>query len=332
MEKEIRQRLKWVQLYKETNDAGLVCRRCGISRPTLRKWSRRFEENGIEGLRDHSKRPHSSPNKKVGNEEESLILALRKKRNLGARRIQNELHREHNISLSLATIHKVLSRNNVKPIKRPRKKKNEFIRYQKAIPGERVQMDTTKIAPGIYQFTAVDDCSRFRVLGVYKRPTAANTLDFIDRAVEEMPFPIQRIQTDRGREFFAIKVQERLMDYGIKFRPNKPGSPHLNGKVERSQRTDKEEFYATVSLKLEELEEKIHEWQHYYNWQRAHGSLKGKTPMEKVCVLLDKTPLTEEVLEKYDRSRERIQEANYQNDLALRKIQASRESCGYVGK
>ena len=48
-----------------------------------------------------------------------------------------------------------------------------------------------------------------------------------------MPFPIQRFQTDRGREFFAVKVQERLKEYGIKFRPNKPASPHLNGKVER---------------------------------------------------------------------------------------------------
>ncbi|EKI30016.1 integrase core domain protein, partial [Escherichia coli ARS4.2123] len=51
-----------------------------------------------------------------------------------------------------------------------------------------------------------------------------------------MPFPIQRSQTDRGREFFAVKVQERLKEYGIKFRPNKPASPHLNGKVERSQK------------------------------------------------------------------------------------------------
>jgi hypothetical protein len=38
------------------------------------------------------------------------------------------------------------------------------------------------------------------------------------------------------------------MEYGIKFRPLKPASPHFNGKAERSQRTDLEEFYATVDL------------------------------------------------------------------------------------
>ena len=332
MDREIKQRLQWVTLYQETNNAGLVCRRCGVSRPTLRKWYKRYQESGIDGLKEQSRRPHSSPNAKVNDHKEKLILSLRKQRNLGARRIQNELDREHNLSLSLATIHKVLTRNNVKPIKRLKRKKSDYIRYSRPIPGERVQMDTTKIVPGIYQFTAVDDCSRWRVLNVYERATAANTVDFIEQVVEEMPFPIQRVQTDRGREFFAEKAQKKFMEYGIKFRPNKPGSPHLNGKVERSQRTDKEEFYPTVNLDLEELKERISEWQHYYNWHRSHGSLKGKTPSEVVSILSDKTPLTEEALQDYDPSRERIQDADYQKDLILKRLFEQRHSHGYVDK
>ena len=51
MDREIRQRLGWVKLYEETGNAGLVCRRCGISRPTLRKWWRRYQEAGEDGLR-----------------------------------------------------------------------------------------------------------------------------------------------------------------------------------------------------------------------------------------------------------------------------------------
>ena len=235
MNTEIKQRLRWVELYLEVQDAGLVCRRCGISRPTLRKWVKRYEQDGLKGLQNQSKRPHNSPATKVGKPEEKWILDLRKRRKLGARRIQNELFREHDCSLSLATIHKVLTRHQVKPL-RPHRKKKDYIRYQRPIPGDRVQIDTCKIAPGIYQYTAVDDCSRYRVLAVFSRRTAANTLLFLEQVVEDMPVPIQRIQTDRGREFFAVKVQEKMMEYGIKFRPNKPGSPHLNGKVERSQR------------------------------------------------------------------------------------------------
>ena len=50
MNKEIQQRLGWIKLFEDTNDAGLVCRRCGISRPTLRKWWKRYSEQGIDGL------------------------------------------------------------------------------------------------------------------------------------------------------------------------------------------------------------------------------------------------------------------------------------------
>ena len=137
-----------------------------------------------------------------------------------------------------------------------------------------------------------------------------------------MPFPIQRVQTDRGREFFAVKVQEKLMEYGIKFRPNRPAAPHLNGKVERSQRTDKEEFYATTDLSdFKKLEEELGLWQHHYNWFRSHGSLKGKTPIEIVSERLAKTPLSQEVADDYEPEAERIQEANYQMDLQLRELQ-----------
>jgi transposase InsO family protein len=110
---------------------------------------------------------------------------------------------------------------------------------------------------GYNQYTAVDDCTRYRVLGLYKRRTAANTLLFLWKLLEEMPFPIQRIQTDRGTEFFATKVQERLMTYSVKFRLVKPGSPHVNGKVERSQKTDFDKFYATVDLNSSDLEDRL---------------------------------------------------------------------------
>jgi len=200
MNREIQQRLVWVKLYEETKNAGYICRRCGISRPTLRKWWHRYSENGTDSLVSQSRRPLHSPNTKIIDEIEALILAYRSSRNLGARRIQSELKCLNSISLSLATIHKVLHRNQVKPIRKYRKKK-DFIRYERPIPGDRVQMDTCKIAPGLFQYTSVDDCTRYRVLRLYNRRTAANTLNFIEAVIEEMPFPIQRFQTDRGTEF-----------------------------------------------------------------------------------------------------------------------------------
>jgi transposase InsO family protein len=184
-------------------------------------------------------------------------------------------------------------------------------------------MDTIKIGPGLFQYTAIDDCTRYRVLGVYPRRTAAHTLKFLDRVIEEMPFPIQRIQTDRGREFFAIRVQKRLMEFGIKFRPVKPGSPHLNGKVERSQKTDLDEFYETVDLKSSGLEMQLAEWQHHYNWERGHGALGGKTPMDRFFELIHETPFWDQAHQGYDPSSERIQDPNYSLDLRLRRLKRS---------
>lgn len=322
MDREIQQRLGWVELYSECNDAGLVCRRCGISRPTLRKWWRRYQDSGIEGLSSQSRRPHSSPAKKVGASEEKHILSLRRSRNLGARRIQTELLRQHEISLSLATIHKVLKRNSAPAVVKLRRKK-DYKRYERPIPGDRVQMDTTKIAPGLIQYTSVDDCTRYRVLRLYSRRTAANTLDFIDCVLEEMPFPVQRIQTDRGREFLATKVQKQLMDYKIKLRPNKPGAPHLNGKVERSQKTDKAEFYATVDLSAQDLPDQLALWQHYYNWERPHSAHGGKLPMDRYFELSEETPFSDKVHQLYEPAKERIQDANYKVDLELARLKRS---------
>lgn len=194
------------------------------------------------------------------------------------------------------------------------------IRYSRPTLGDRVQMDVCKIALGIYQYTAIDDCTPYKVLRLFRRRTANNTIAFFDAVIEDMPFAIQRIQTDRGREFFATKFQERLLEWGIKFRLIKPASPHLNGKVERSQRTDLDESYSTVDIKDPLLPDLLAEWQHYYNLDRPHSSLDGKTPTERLTELSDDALLWEEVSAKFNPSKERLQEQNYRAELALRKL------------
>jgi transposase-like protein len=114
MDNEIRKRLRWVQLFEKLGNAGVACLKCGISRPTLRKWRRRYQERGLAGLQEESGRPKTSPNRKIPPEHLPLITELRK-RKLGHRRIQNELVRLHNLSFSTATIPKALERLN-KPL------------------------------------------------------------------------------------------------------------------------------------------------------------------------------------------------------------------------
>ena len=302
MDDDVKQRLKWVKLYEETHDAGLVCGRCGISRPTLRKWLRRYTAEGEAGLHAYSRRPKRSPNRKVTAQIEQQVLELRQRLNVGVRRLQNELWREYGLRLGLETIHKILRKHEVPPLQQPQRSR-AVKRYQKAIPGERVQMDTCKVRPGVYLYTAIDDCSRYLVVGVYARRSAKNTIHFItERVLEEMHFPIQRFQTDNGTEFTAYPVQDLLAAYAIKFRPIRPRTPHLNGKVERAQRTVLTEFFATLDgsvQALSQIDDALAVWQHDYNWFRIHGSL-GRPPQDKLHELSAQTPFWDQVIANYD--------------------------------
>ena len=307
---DARTRLGWIRLYEEVGNAGVVCRRCGIARPTLRKWWRRYQVEGVAGLEARSHRPHHSPGRKVFAEEEELILRLRRERRLGIKMLRNELARRHGLKLALDTIHKVLVRHGENQLRRPRLKRKGTRRYSRPVPGDRVQMDTCKIRPGLYQYTAIDDCSRWQVVGLYPRRTAANTRDFLKHVLQEMPFPVQRVQTDRGGEFFAYGVQDNLREQHIKFRPNRPRAPYLNGKVERVQRTALEEFWPTVDPKDPDLAAQLEQWRSFYNHHRPHSALGGSTPAERITELTATIPSLEAIHAAYDPSRESIRRQN----------------------
>ncbi|MEM6446234.1 MAG: IS481 family transposase [Cyanobacteria bacterium P01_D01_bin.123] len=276
MEVQVRMRLGWVKHYQHSDNMSLTSRRCGISRRTLSTWLKRYQQQGFSGLLDQSRRPHRCPPTKVTDQVRQSIQALRERR-LGPRRIQSELERHHQVHLSTSTIHTVLRTSSCALLKTTRQAHKKHKRYQKEIPGERVQMDVYKIAPKLYQLTAIDDCTRLKVLRLYPNHTAASTLDFLTQVQAELPFPIQRLQTDRGKEFMAYSVPRRLMELHIKFRLKKMRSPHLNGKVERTQRTDWEEFYSLTDLKSPSLPEQLSQWQSYYNREHQHSSI-GQSP------------------------------------------------------
>ncbi len=318
---DARTRLGWIELYRTLGNAGVVCRRCGISRPTLRKWWRRYQVLGIAGLEEESRRPRHSPARKVFDREEELTLQPCRERSLGIKQLRIELIREHAITLALDTIHKVLVRHGESRLKRGWVRPKVPKRYSRPIPGDRVQVDVCKVGPSIYQYTAVDDCSRFMVVGIYTRRTTRNTVHFLDRVLEEMPFPVQRIQTDRGQEFFAYLVQDQLHAWHVKFRPIRPRSTHLNGKVERAQRTTLEEFWSTVDLAIDDLQDRLDEWQHFSNWQRPHGALGGRSPIDGVGELLPQTPLTEAVWDAYDPAREPIRTQDRRWDATAARMQ-----------
>jgi transposase InsO family protein len=291
----------------------------------LRKWWRRYLAAGEAGLLSHSRRPLSSPTLKLTDDVRHDILALRSQRKLGPKALQAAVLRERGLHLSTASIWKVLNEHAAPPLSSAWRKPGRHVhRYERPVPGERVQMDTMKVAPGIIQFTAVDDCTRWRVLGVYERRTATNAAHFLEeRVLEEMPFPVQRVQTDRGGEFFGEAFQDALQRNAVKFRPNRPRSPHLNGKVERSQQTDLREFWPTIDLSDKELTLRIEEWQFFYNHHRPHSSLAGKTPAERYRQRASITPLHQDLEDSYDAQKETQRIQHWLRDRAIWRLKRS---------
>jgi transposase-like protein len=133
MNKDVKKRLEWIKLYESTVDAGIVCRKCGISRPTLRKWLKRYRQFGLNGLNEQSRRPHTI-HTKVTDSDEQRIIDLRDHRKLGHRSIASEMKRLYDRSLSTATIHKVLAKHQRPYLKLKRNYRKNFpvitVQYQ----------------------------------------------------------------------------------------------------------------------------------------------------------------------------------------------------------
>ncbi len=114
------------------------------------------------------------------------------------KRLHNQLIRKHTLKLSTDTIHKVLAHHGERYLKRRPLRRKGTRRYSRLVPGDQAQVDFCKTAPKLYKYTAIDDCSRFQVIGLYPRRTAANTVHFLERVLEEMPFAIHRPATARS--------------------------------------------------------------------------------------------------------------------------------------
>jgi len=186
-----------------------VCRRYGISRKTFYKWKNRYTAHGEAGLRDQPSAPLSCP-RATHPEIVQKVLYLRQHYHLGPWRIRLYLLRYHEIAMATQTIYKILRRHALNRLPHNQAhlcRRQRWHRYEKALPGHRLQIDTKLLAPitgkrkSYWQFTAIDDCTRLRVLKIYERNNQRNAIDFVDYVLSRLPFRVQTVQTDNGSEF-----------------------------------------------------------------------------------------------------------------------------------
>ena len=297
--------------------------RFNVSTTTVIRWSKRYQAIVDAGrvpsaadMADRPSRPRRSP-RQTRRKTERKIVHLRTKRRMGPVQIGGRL------GVPASTVHRVLIRHGLNRLDRMDKATGQVIRYERDHPGDLVHMDVKKFArvPAgggwkihgrgwdttetaaranrrshqrhgrgkvgySYVHSIVDDCSRLAYSEVHDDETTVTVLGFWMRAVAffaEHGVTLRQLMTDNGPAYRSLALAALLQQQGIEHLFTRPYRPQTNGKVERYQRTLRDEWgygkaYASESARRNALTA----WLHIYNHHRPHTAIGGKPPISRV--------------------------------------------------
>ncbi len=285
------------------------------TRKTVRKWLRRKEAG--EPLTDRSRRPDSCPSK-TEEETADMVAQARKNTQYGPHRLSDWLRRTEGLEISPWTIRNILERRDLLQQQTERSNcypahwvweqdgENPFNLVQadvkdvhdKATLGTERTTHLSRAGLPRYQWTFLEGQSRLRFLAYSHRVTRDCGTAFLSICLHWLrqagiDIPVQ-IQTDWGQEFGGDNPERIDQVNRRHFAPLNAelcryplGRKGYNGRVERSHRSDDEEFYMPLLLDIEDTNQyldRAFRWQAFYNLFRPHygSGMDGKTPIEKL--------------------------------------------------
>ena len=274
----------------------------GVSRATVYKWLRRFRDEGEAGLQDRTSAAHHRP-RALSARRVQRILRLRRRTAYGPHRLAALL------GCARSTVYGVLRRHGRSRRRDQDRPTRTVIRYVRDHPGELLHLDVKKLgripdgggwrvrgrsakARGRgqgydYLHVAVDDCSRFAVVGVYPDERGETAAAFLLDAAAVLAghgVAVEQVMTDRALAYTRSHAfQAALAEVGARHLTTRPYRPQTNGKVERFHRTMVEEWayvrpYSSNHQRLAALPR----WVDSYNRRRPHTALGGQTPASRL--------------------------------------------------
>lgn len=286
--------------YAEKNGKSKASRKYGVSLSSVKRWCKRYDGRW-ETLVERSHRPHSHPNRHTPKEERQIKNSFKKiYERYGWDGVYSDLKRK-GYKRSYSGMVYAAKRLGLKEKTKVKKRSRVQSKYPEIqTPGEKVQIDVKEVpynclrgkvlrdGKHMYQWTAIDECTRMRYVYGFEEHTPENSVKFLKKLTKEFPFKIQTIQTDNGTEFtYKYISEDRLCPFdkalnklGIKHKLIPPRTPWHNGKVERSHRNDQRYFYDWETFRsVEELNKKLEE---HLNWSnnKSMRTLGRKSPKQ----------------------------------------------------
>ena len=256
---EAQARQRYLEYFLKHRNATEASIRYKVSRKTLYKWLKRYDGT-LQSLVERSRRPHRSPRAHTAEEVRQIRRLAKKHRWEDLILAYQEMQEKYGYTRSYGGFKRIVAKlKDVKGNKKRKRRKNKP--YQRAeYPGQKVQVDV-KFVPSecvvdgrkYYQFTAVDECTRWTYRQMYDEHSTYSAEKFLIELIQRCPFPIRQIQTDNGTEFTKALIsnnpndkslfESRLEENGILYHRIRIATPRHNGKVERQHRIDQQRFY-----------------------------------------------------------------------------------------
>ena len=288
--------------YAEKYGVKRASRKYNKSRSYIYFWRARWDGT-VNSLSCQSKRPHGHPRQHTEKELKLIRNMRRRNPKLGLTELWIRL-KDKGYSRCVESLYRVMRREGLikdRPVKKKRKSKPY---EQMTHPGERIQIDV-KVVPRsclankeerLYQYTAIDEYSRYRILGAYPEQSTYSSSEFLKKVVQQfqkLGVKVECIQTDNGFEFtnrFSNSQKDKLtlfektaQELGIRHKLIRPYTPRHNGKVERSHREDQKLLYDSHSFySLDDFGGQLAAHQSRTN-NRPMRPLKWASPKQKLA-------------------------------------------------
>lgn len=289
-----------VHTFKRCGNYSQAAKELGLDRRTVKKWVLKSRQPWGTYQWRKLKRASTKPktiHKLLSNIQEEKIISLRQSTGSDFRKLKFEVKRKLGIIVSPSTLYRVVKSRrpdllkDVLNYRRPKFQNGYAMRPSNTTSPGYLQADVKYVTPELsglpyttFEYAFVDIYSRFKLALILPVLDESGMILTLKYCLKQAPFKIKYIQTDNGLEnqlfFHKICEENNITHYYIH-----KNSPNENAVVERSFRTDQDEFFFRLDKAPQDINELnlwFQKFLHYYNYERLHFSLNFNTPYEMI--------------------------------------------------